>query len=153
MKTIIAGSRTIKDYKFLLEAILESGFIITEVISGNAEGADKLGERFAKENGIKLSARPADWPKYGKAAGPIRNEEMANEAECLIALWDGISKGTKHMIQIAKAKGLKIYIKYEKPVNPNVGLLIGPKTKKLLNREKESEDEFTGLQLCTNNNS
>ncbi len=83
-----------------------------EVISGTASGADTLGERYAKENGYKLTRFPADWNKHGKKAGYIRNCEMADYAEALIAFWDGESKGTKNMIEIAKSKGIKIKIVY-----------------------------------------
>jgi hypothetical protein len=54
---------------------------------------------------------PADWKTHGKAAGPIRNRQMAKNAEALIALWDGNSRGTKNMIETATKLGLKVYVK------------------------------------------
>jgi len=109
MKVIIAGSRDIEDYERLLRSIKESGFWISEVVSGTAQGADQLGERYALESQIKLTKFPAKWDTYGKRAGYLRNEQMAKYADCLIALWDGQSRGTKHMIDIAEAHGLKVY--------------------------------------------
>jgi hypothetical protein len=110
LKTIIAGSRNIINYQVLLNALKEYKFPITEVVSGTASGVDKLGEFYSKVNNIPLKQFPADWNKYGKKAGYLRNVQMAEYAEALIAIWDGISKGTKMMIDIASQKGLKVYI-------------------------------------------
>jgi len=110
MKTIIAGSRVINDYLIVREAIKESGFKITEVVSGGARGVDSLGERWAKENNTPVKRFPANWDKHGRGAGPIRNDEMANYAEALIAIWDGKSKGTEDMIKRARGKCLKGYV-------------------------------------------
>ena len=110
MKTIIAGSRTIEEYGSLIFAIKHSKLNITTVISGTAKGVDKLGERYAEENNIPILRFPADWEKHGKSAGYKRNEAMASEADALIALWDRKSKGTKHMIDIAKRKQLKVFV-------------------------------------------
>lgn len=110
MKTIIAGSRTIKDKKILEEAIAASGFEITRVITGMAKGVDSLGKIWGNENAIPVSEYPANWGKYGKRAGYLRNLDMAKQANALIAVWDGESKGTAHMINIAKKQGLKIYV-------------------------------------------
>jgi hypothetical protein len=85
-----------------------------EIVSGAAPGADRVGERFATGNGIALKKFPADWDKHGRAAGPIRNGEMGDYADRLIAFWDGESRGTKNMIETAKEKGLIVrVIKYE----------------------------------------
>lgn len=81
-----------------------------QIISGNAKGIDKLGERYAKENGYKLLLYPANWDKYGKKAGPIRNSEMIKIANLLIAIWDGNSKGTKDIIDKAKSHDITTYI-------------------------------------------
>lgn len=111
MRTIIAGSRSIYDYQFLLDAIDECGWTPTTVISGAAKGADNLGEDWAYDHKVPCELFPADWNKFGKSAGYRRNVQMAENADALIALWDGQSRGTKHMIDIAKSKGLKIYVK------------------------------------------
>lgn len=112
MKTIIAGGRDFEDFELLVESC-KSEFPISEVVSGGAKGADRLGERFAKENNIKIKRFPPDWEKFGRSAGFVRNREMANYADSLIAFWDGKSKGTNHMIKLAKHLGLKVkVIKY-----------------------------------------
>jgi len=110
MKVIIAGGRDVTNYDLLLEAITESEYHISQVICGGASGADALGERWARENGVPVEKCHADWKKYGNAAGPIRNRQMANRGEALIALWDGKSRGTKNMIDEATKKGLKIKV-------------------------------------------
>jgi hypothetical protein len=86
-------------------------FEVSTVISGACpKGADKFGELYASLNNLPLILFPADWDKYKKKAGYIRNVEMANNAAALIAFWDGVSPGTKHMINIAKEKKLEIFI-------------------------------------------
>lgn len=111
MKTIIAGPRTIFDYATVVAAVHASGFTITEVVSGKALGVDILGERYAILHDIPIKPFPAKWKKYGKyEAGFIRNEEMAQYADALIAVWDGQSSGTKHMIYTARFKNLKVFV-------------------------------------------
>lgn len=110
MKTIVAGSRSIKDYNIVKSAIASCNWNITEVVCGTAPGVDKLGEKWAKENNIPIKYFPADWGgPYKLKAGIVRNLEMANYADALIAIWDGESKGTKHMITAAKQYKLKIH--------------------------------------------
>ncbi len=110
MKTIIAGSRELDSYLILSGVIRKIDWEITEVISGTARGADRLGERWAKNHNIPLKKYVANWRRYGNKAGILRNIEMAEYADALIALWDGESKGTKHMIEIARKKNLKVYV-------------------------------------------
>ena len=112
MKVIIAGSRSFTNYQFLY---LRCSFFIgahedITIVSGTARGTDRLGERFAKAKGFRIERFPADWDKYGKRAGYVRNEIMAKHADCLIAFWDGKSKGTKHMIDLARKHGLKVRV-------------------------------------------
>jgi hypothetical protein len=109
MKTIIAGSRSIEDYDLLKKAIEDSGIKITTVISGCAKGVDSLGEKYAIENNIPIIKYPAEWNKYGRSAGPLRNIEMAKIADALIAICKNNSRGTTHMIQEATSRGLMIY--------------------------------------------
>lgn len=109
MKTIIAGSRTISDMASVNEAIKKSGFEITSIISGMAAGVDTLAVRYAMQHGIELIKMPADW-SIGKSAGYRRNEQMADIADALIAVWDGTSRGTMHMINIARARQLKVFV-------------------------------------------
>jgi len=79
---------------------------MTDVVSVGAAGVDSLGERWARENGIPVKRSPADWKAHGRAAGPIRNRQMVEYADALIALWDGTSRGAANMIGEAKARGL-----------------------------------------------
>lgn len=111
MKIIIAGSRDFNDYETLKKVC---DFMLSrqdeiEIVSGGARGADKLGESYAKEKGYPIKQFPADWSK-GKGAGYIRNEDMARYGDALIAFWDGESKGTEHMINLAKKHGLKVKV-------------------------------------------
>lgn len=123
MRIIIAGSRTFTNYYFLRDEckkIIEN--LLSkykkediEIISGGAQGADRMGQSFAKEYKLKLTVMPAQWEEFGKSAGYRRNVEMAEYAkkddECLlIAFWNKISKGTNHMINIAKEKGIPVEI-------------------------------------------
>lgn len=79
-------------------------------MSGTANGADQLSERWAKEFGYLIKYFPANWEKYGKLAGYKRNKQMAEYADALIAFWDGKSKGTKHMIDLAKEQNLQVRV-------------------------------------------
>lgn len=98
MRVIIAGSREIKDWETIYTAVDNSKFSITEVVSGKARGVDQYGELWAKAHSIPIIEFPANWDRLGKRAGFIRNETMAEYADALIAVWDGKSKGTFHMI-------------------------------------------------------
>jgi ABC-type enterochelin transport system substrate-binding protein len=112
MKVIIAGGRNFRDYDKLREScdnILVNQKEV-EIVSGTAAGADTLGERYAQEKGYEVKKFPAQWDLYGKSAGYKRNQQMAEYADGLIAFWDGKSKGTKHMIDIANKMGLKVRV-------------------------------------------
>lgn len=114
-RVIIAGGRDFQDYELLKEKcdnILKerSGTQKIIVVSGAARGADKMGERYANEKGYTIEQYPADWKHLGNAAGPIRNAQMANSADALIAFWDGQSRGTKNMINVARTKGLLVRV-------------------------------------------
>jgi predicted Rossmann fold nucleotide-binding protein DprA/Smf involved in DNA uptake len=114
MRVIIAGGIDFDDYQSLClicdYMLSNKSLEDIEIVSGNASGADKLGEKYAKDRGYTLKNFPADW-SLGKKAGPIRNRQMANYADALICFWDGNSKGTNNMIQEAKKLGLKVKIK------------------------------------------
>jgi hypothetical protein len=122
MKVIIAGGRYFDNYELLstkCDKILQNQDDVT-IISGGAKGADSLGEKYAKERGYTLEIFPAKWDEHGKKAGIMRNVEMADNANSLIAFWDGNSRGTKHMIETATNKGLSVrVIKYKKGVGDN----------------------------------
>jgi YspA, cpYpsA-related SLOG family len=101
MKTIIAGMRDFDDYRPVMRAIKKAaliGITIDELVCGMAPGVDTTGYFFAKMARIPIKEFPADWDGKGNAAGPIRNQQMAEYADALIAVWDGNSKGTRDMI-------------------------------------------------------
>jgi hypothetical protein len=119
-KVIIAGGRDFEDRE-LFRIIMFDHFWrgdagcdgwegIDEVVSGGARGADRLGEEWAAKENIPLRRFPAEWDRHGKAAGYIRNAEMAEYADKLVAFWDGESRGTKHMIDLALEKGLEVHV-------------------------------------------
>lgn len=114
MKVIIAGGRNFDDYDLLCKTVdyYLSRQNDIEIVSGTAKGADELGERYAEEKGYKIKRFVADWNYFGKGAGYIRNEEMAIYADALIVFWDGISKGSQHMMNIADLYKLKVRIVY-----------------------------------------
>jgi uncharacterized protein YeaO (DUF488 family) len=98
MKVIIAGSRNVTLPSLLTGAMENCPFEITEVVSGRARGADTLGEQWADTHHVPKKLFPADWEREGKRAGILRNCQMGDYADALIALWDGKSRGTFHMI-------------------------------------------------------
>lgn len=116
MRTIIAGSRKGPRPADLEVALRVCGWAPTLVISGTARGADQIGEEWAAAHRVPVERFPADWNRYGKRAGYLRNVQMADRAEALIALWDGDSQGTKHMIDIGRAKGLLVHVQLVRPV-------------------------------------
>lgn len=110
MKTIIAGSRTINNFNLIEKTLINHSIFISELISGTANGVDTLGEKYALKHNIPIKKFPADWNKFGKRAGYLRNVDMAKYAYQCIIFWDGVSKGTKHMIKIAKEENLKLRV-------------------------------------------
>jgi len=117
MKIIIAGSREFNDYK-LFKRICDREIKQSDtIVSGCARGADTLAIHYAKERKLNLLKFYADWDKYGKRAGYLRNIKMAENSDCLIAFWDGKSKGTEHMINIAHDLKLKVMVvKYNQEI-------------------------------------
>lgn len=113
MNLIIAGSRGFNDYAELDRVLRELGVYdkrkSVTIISGGARGADTLGQQWASEHDIPVIIMPARWDLYGKSAGYRRNVEMAKQATHALVCWDGQSKGSQHMIDIAKDRGLKLY--------------------------------------------
>lgn len=104
MKTVIAGSRDIEDIYEVNKIIndqVAKGLCITEVVCGMARGVDWIGHCWARMNNIPVKEFPADWKKYGKAAGPIRNGEMAVYADQALVIHNG-SKGSRHMVMKMK---------------------------------------------------
>lgn len=125
IRMIIAGSRTFNDYNKLEVAVSDvigglknqiGNPIQIKIVSGKARGADRLGERYAREYGYEVVEFIPDWAGLGKKAGYIRNVNMAEYASedenrgVLIAFWDGESRGTMHMINIARRYSLQVYV-------------------------------------------
>ena len=106
-KIIVAGSRTLKSYNLVENIITFSGFNITELICGMAKGIDMTAYIWAKKNNIPVKEMPANWEKYGKRAGLLRNEEMAKAADGAIIIWDGFSSGAKNMFDLSLKYNLK----------------------------------------------
>jgi len=112
MKIAIVGSRTFNDYD-LLEKIIYKQMCVSSInliVSGGAKGADYLAERFAKKHNIPIQIFQAEWNKYGKGAGYIRNKLIIENVDIVFAFWDGKSKGTKHSINLAKKENKELYI-------------------------------------------
>lgn len=135
MRIIIAGSRSITDYKVVEDAMFKSNAykVVTEVVSGGARGVDTLAIEWAKKNNVRYSVKKADWNNlkapgaevviqendkstdlayryYNRRAGLQRNEEMGRYSDALVAIWDGVSTGTLHMINFMKSLGKKVYV-------------------------------------------
>jgi len=100
MKIAVVGSRNFHDYELLKKTLTE--YEITSIVSGGANGADSLGERYADEHNIPTMIFKPDWKRFGRGAGRIRNKTIVENADLVIAFWDGLSKGTQMSIEIAK---------------------------------------------------
>jgi hypothetical protein len=109
MKIAVVGSRGFNDYDYMI-SILNNIEDITLIVSGGAPGADRLAELYADQNSINTLILKADWDKYGKSAGMIRNKDIVDNAEYIIAFWDGVSKGTKNSIDRAKKAGKQVVV-------------------------------------------
>jgi hypothetical protein len=109
MRVVIAGSRSIKDATLIERAVQESGFNVTEVVEGGARGVDTLAFDWAHREGIPVKVFVPDW-SIGRQAGILRNVEMADYADAVIAIWNGKSRGTEHMISIAYKRQMPCYV-------------------------------------------
>ena len=116
-KVIVAGGRDFDNYEFLKEKLDETFESLgdmdahpIEILSGMADGADTLGIKYAKEHKLTMVLYPANWDKYPRMGGILRNMNMLVTATHLVAFWDGKSHGTQHMIEIAKEKGIPVWI-------------------------------------------
>ena len=122
-RVIITGGRDFNNYPGLVKVMHKLLSNINDeiiVVCGKARGADSLGEKYAKERGYTIRYFPADWDMNGRSAGYIRNEEMAQNADALVAFWDGKSRGTQHMIQTAQKHKLSVRVKlYSSPIAPH----------------------------------
>jgi len=110
MHIIVAGSRDFNDWERLCRILDKEVKPGDTIVSGAARGADQMGEQYANAHNIPVLRMPAHWTLYGKSAGYRRNEAMADRAQKAIVFWDGQSRGSKHMIDIAHARGLEVLI-------------------------------------------
>jgi hypothetical protein len=114
----ISGSRSFNKYHMVLTAMENMKRTPLAIVSGCARGADMFGELWAKRHDIPIVRFPADWPQYGKAAGAIRNKQMVEYADEFVIFWDGVSPGTKHMIETVKKSGKHMMlVKYKGDTN------------------------------------
>lgn len=130
-KVIVAGSRSFDRYDIMRKALNAKFKERIIIISGCANGADKLGERYAKEYNLEVELHPAKWNDltaqpchikynsrgaYNALAGHNRNREMLQsilenpDGGCLVAFWDGQSSGTRNMINIAREAGVAVHV-------------------------------------------
>lgn len=110
MKMIIAGSRTLNPkIKEIADIVYAYRIAITEIVSGTAAGVDRCGEAYAKAAGQPVKRFPADWETHGKAAGHLRNRQMAEYADALLLIWDGSSKGSANMKKEMQKLGKPVY--------------------------------------------
>lgn len=126
-RVLIAGCRNFNNYtvakKYIDRCIsnIRENFSVI-ILSGGADGADKLGERYAKENGFGIEYYLPDWKKYGRAAGPHRNKEMVEKADYIICFWDGKSRGTASTVRYTQNYGKPLRIKdISEYLNPEFG--------------------------------
>lgn len=114
IKVIVAGGRDFNDYERMCKVLDYHLSRRTadeiEIVCGMARGADLLGKKYADSRGIKVVEFPADWDAHKKAAGYIRNADMAAYSTHLILFWDGVSKGSKHMYDLANKEGLVVKV-------------------------------------------
>lgn len=116
MKVLICGDRHWQNYNSILDIVkrLKAKYEDVIIIEGECDGADRMARKAASEYGLKFEPYPADWDKHGKAAGPIRNQQMIDEGnpDMVIAFHSDIehSKGTKDMVTRARKHGIETYI-------------------------------------------
>lgn len=115
MKLIIAGSRgvlpTVEEIqKAMADWDLWSRGYVEEVVSGTATGADRAGEVWADHSNVPIRRFPANWNRYGKAAGKLRNREMAEYADAALVFWDGMSSGSCDMVTRMVARKKPVYV-------------------------------------------
>lgn len=114
IRLAIIGSRGFEDYDYMLveldKLLVAEDYNIIEIVSGGARGADTLAERLARANGFPVKVFPADWNRFGKSAGFIRNRDIVQRADVVCAFWDGVSNGTQHSFELCKEFNKKLYI-------------------------------------------
>ncbi|KKN54356.1 hypothetical protein LCGC14_0593340 [marine sediment metagenome] len=110
MVIAVVGSRTFTDYNTVCKVLDNYADTSDTIVSGGAKGADSLARRYANEHGLKLIEHLPDWKIHGRVAGFIRNELIVDDADVMIAFWDGQSRGTQHSIDLANRKHIQVHI-------------------------------------------
>lgn len=150
---LVAGSRTFNDYELMdstLDNLLQNVSEDIVIVSGGAQGADKLAERYAIEHDYQLRVFPADWDRFGKSAGYKRNRQMhefiaTSERRGCVCFWDGESRGTKHNFALAKEFNTPLRIKRFNPiVHNNSTAEINALAQKLVEEPKGSSTTLKG---------
>jgi hypothetical protein len=108
MKFAVVGSRNITDYEYVVNILKQ--YEISHIVSGGANGIDSMAEQYANEHNIPTTIYKPDWKKYGRGAGFVRNKQIIDDSDCVIAIWDGVSKGTKNSIDHAKKQNKQLFI-------------------------------------------
>lgn len=108
MKTAVVGSRSIHSYD-IVNSILKQ-YSISSIVSGGAKGIDRLAERYALENNISTTIFKPDYKQHGRGAAFVRNKQIVLESEIVVAIWDGVSTGTKHALSIANKYDIAYHI-------------------------------------------
>jgi predicted Rossmann fold nucleotide-binding protein DprA/Smf involved in DNA uptake len=112
MKLAIVGSRSFDDYYLLSRVAAEQFPDATQIISGGAAGADRLAAQYAGDHGLELTEHRPDWKRLGRAAGQIRNRDIIDAADAVLAFWDGSSRGTRGGLEYARKQGKRIVVVY-----------------------------------------
>jgi hypothetical protein len=110
MKLIIAGSRSISEHGELARAVQNTKLKINKILVGNAKGVDTLAENYAAVMKIPCDVIEAPWDKYGRPAGHIRNEQLTDQADALLVVWDGKSTGTLSLITMMNKKNKPVFL-------------------------------------------
>jgi hypothetical protein len=127
MRVIVCGSRTWNDRAAIADVLHDLALTLDTplnctIVHGNARGADRIAAQEALKAGFYVEAHPADWEQHGKAAGPIRNQRMADlGADLCIAFWDGASAGTRHMVDLANRRAIRVKIVAPETATPPEG--------------------------------
>lgn len=112
MRIVVSGTRTITDVRAIERVLSQHIAVKDTVITGGCRGPDRIAHEYARRYFAGTEVFDADWDTHGKAAGPIRNGKMMDEADVLVAFWDGASLGTRNAIDQARKRGVETHIYY-----------------------------------------
>lgn len=145
----IIGSRGFNNFthakKEILKLITNNHISITKIISGGADGTDKIAEIFAEKFNIPVEIIKPDWSK-GKQAGVIRNSEIIKKSDVIIAFWDGKSKGTLDSINKAKKYNKRIFVIKIDPNSINEGIRMDNNDDFVFDYKKDNKDDILKLK-------